>query len=84
MGAEVEEIDYFEVLAAARRLFDILASIAISADHLGMRADAGKLMLGNTAHIDHLYCVLTRYTGLTLPELEKTIAHLAHPPGQAN
>ena len=66
----VEAIEYFEVAAAARRLFSILASLSAGAEALGMRAGAEAHMRSNLRHLESVYTLLCYRTGLVLPEVE--------------
>ncbi|MBN1642063.1 MAG: phosphotransferase family protein [Anaerolineae bacterium] len=74
-GHEVEQIDYFEVMACARRLFSILVSLGAGAETLGMRPGA-EAMMKNRAHIASVYDWLCARTALRIPEVEGLLSAL--------
>lgn len=69
-GAEVEEIEYFEVIACIKRLASIAITLAGNAEKLGMRADAEGKIRGNLGPVRQVYDQLLNLTGIEVPEVE--------------
>ncbi|MFX0113788.1 MAG: phosphotransferase family protein [Candidatus Hodarchaeota archaeon] len=78
-GRKVEQIEFFEVTAALRRLSDLLISLAptAGADTLGMRPEALDMMKQDAFHYKNVYSLLKEKTGLDLPELESVLSALS-------
>jgi len=74
-GRRVDQIEYFEVIACLRRLFDILASLSVGADKMGMRPGA-EAMMKNVSHIESVYALLRERTGLAIVEVEQLLSTL--------
>ncbi len=72
----VENIGYFDVIAALRRLFDLSASLGSGAESLGMRPETVEIMRRQRDHYQQVYALLQSITGLTLPEIERLIEGL--------
>jgi len=68
-GDEVEDIEYFEVFAAARRLFSISISLSLGPEKLGMRPGATEMMKRGD-HIKHVIEVLRDRSGITFRGLD--------------
>ncbi len=76
-GAVVEQLCYFEVVAACRRFCDVLVSLRSGADMLGMRAGAEALMRQQGEHLRGVYALLwDRTGGIAIPEIEKLLEEL--------
>jgi len=75
-GTRVNDIEYFEVLAAARRLISIASSFSVGAESLGMRPEAVEIMKGSKEHLTKVYRRLSEGTGIRLPELEEILVNL--------
>jgi aminoglycoside phosphotransferase (APT) family kinase protein len=75
-GARIMDIEYFEVLAAARRLISIASSFSVGAESLGMRPEAVEMMKGSKKHLTEVYRRLSEGTGVRLPEFEEILARL--------
>ena len=73
-GQPVEQIEYFEVIAALRRLLSLAVSLTSGAASAGMRPEAAAIMRGQTGHFRAVYAILQKHTGLRLPEIEALIA----------
>jgi aminoglycoside phosphotransferase (APT) family kinase protein len=69
-GQLVEALDVFEVTACARRLYDVLGSIALGADTFGMRTEAVKLMQAQIDHLKIVYYLFVERTGIRIQEIE--------------
>ena len=63
-GNKVEDIEFFEALAAARRLFSIYISLSLGPEKLGMRPEAVEMMKQGD-HINSVIKVLCDRTGIT-------------------
>lgn len=77
LGQDVEQIEYFEVLATLRRLYDVTSSFDKGADELGMRPEALELMRGTVGHIVRVKDRLEDLTEITIPEIEQFIQKLS-------
>jgi aminoglycoside phosphotransferase (APT) family kinase protein len=73
VGHNIEELDYFEVLAILRRLFDVSVSLGEGATELGMREDAVEMMKAQMGHIRVVYDLLGELTDITIPEIDAWI-----------
>lgn len=74
----VEQLGYFEVRAAYRRLFDMLVSLGSGADMLGMRPGTEELMRRQGAHFRRVYTLLQERTdGVAIPEIERLLEELS-------
>jgi aminoglycoside phosphotransferase (APT) family kinase protein len=72
-GATVKDIDYFEVLAILRRLFDVSVSLNSGATSRGMRDGAIELMKEQMGHVSVVYELLGELTGIRIPKVEDWI-----------
>lgn len=68
-GNEVDDIEYFEVFAAARRLFSISVSLSVGPEKLGMRPGATEMMKRGD-HIKNVIKVLRDRSGITFRGLD--------------
>jgi aminoglycoside phosphotransferase (APT) family kinase protein len=66
-GAPVEDLPYFEAIAATRRLGDIYISVRYGAEAMGMRPGAEALMSGENRHAQAAHQLLRERTGLSVP-----------------
>ncbi|TET11075.1 MAG: hypothetical protein E3J86_03840 [Candidatus Thorarchaeota archaeon] len=73
VGHDIEEIEYFEVFAILRRLFDVSVSLDEGATELGMREDAVEMMKEQMGHVRVVYNLLGVLTDITIPEIETWI-----------
>lgn len=76
-GHPIEQIEYFEVMAILRRLFDISVSLSSGAAQMGMRPGAEALMKQNAEPIKNVYERLGELTGIATPEIAHFIATLS-------
>ena len=76
-GARVDQIELFEVLACARRLFDVTVSLSEGAERLGMRPEAAALMRQQREPLQRVYDLLRVRTGLRLAAVEAALASLS-------
>jgi aminoglycoside phosphotransferase (APT) family kinase protein len=75
-GQPVEQIEFFEVIASASRLFDLYVSLSAGAATLGMRPETAALMRQKGEHFQAVYALLQERTGVRLPEIEQILANL--------
>lgn len=66
-GVELDQLEYFDVLAALRRLLNTSISASHGAESLGMRPGAEALMQQNRDHLRAVYGLLVERTGIELP-----------------
>jgi aminoglycoside phosphotransferase (APT) family kinase protein len=72
-GAPAEQMEYFEVMACARRLFSIVVTLSAGASKLGMREGAAEMIKSNMEHIEYIYRLLGDLTGVKITEVERFI-----------
>jgi aminoglycoside phosphotransferase (APT) family kinase protein len=75
-GEAVEQIEYFEVCACARRLFDLSISLSAGAEKMGMRAEAIQNMQSQAIPARRVYQMLQDHTGVRVEEFEGMLAKL--------
>jgi len=73
---EVEDIEFFEVMAILRRLTDLTVSLRSGAEEMGMRPGAVEMMRAAKGHIQGVYDLLIARTGIRLPEFEDLLESL--------
>lgn len=76
IGQKVEQFEYFEVMAALRRLISIVGSLSAGSDKLGMRPEAVESMKKNAIHIKNVYEVICDRTEIEIPKVERLISTL--------
>jgi aminoglycoside phosphotransferase (APT) family kinase protein len=69
----VENIEYFDVIAALRRLFDLAVSLSSGVESLGMRPETVAIMRQQQDRYQQVYDLLCKYTGLRIPEIERLL-----------
>ncbi|MFW9958012.1 MAG: phosphotransferase family protein [Candidatus Odinarchaeota archaeon] len=72
----VEQIEFFEVTAILRRLFDISTSLSLGADELGMRPDAVEMIKSRVDHIKGVRDRLEDLTGIIIPKIDLLVDEL--------
>ena len=77
VGYKVEQIEYFDVMACCRRLFEISVSLTAGADKLGARPEAVISMKQDVAHIRRVYALMYDRTAVAVPEVETLISTLS-------
>jgi aminoglycoside phosphotransferase (APT) family kinase protein len=70
-GEAVEGLDWFEVVACARRLSDVAISLSAGAEQRGMRAGATDMMRAQLGAVRHAAQRLELRTGLRAPGVER-------------
>ncbi len=75
-GTKVQVIEYFETLAAAKRLLTVAISFSVGSEKLGLRPEALEMMKGSKGHLTEVYRRLREGTGVRLPEFEAILEGL--------
>ena len=76
-GESVDQIEFFEVYACLRRLFEISRSIKLGADELGMRPEAVQMMKESVPHIINVRNRLKDLTGIVIHSVDVMIEELS-------
>jgi hypothetical protein len=74
-GHRVDQIEYIDVIACARRLFGILVSLSVGAAKASLRPGAEE-MIKNAAHIEYVCALLRERSGITIAEVERLLSAL--------
>ncbi|MHA2141760.1 MAG: phosphotransferase family protein [Candidatus Thorarchaeota archaeon] len=69
----VEDLEFFEVLGALRRLTDILVSLGADSESIGLREGAAELIREQLTQNVALLDIVRNHTGLELPIIRKII-----------
>ena len=72
-GSRVKQVEIFEVIACLRRLTDILVSVQVGPEKLGMRPGAADLMKQQAGPLQKVYDLLLSHTAIRIPEIESLI-----------
>ena len=72
-GWSVEGVEYFETLAAARRLFSMLMILGGEGASLGLDPRAASQIQANLGHFAGVYTLLLGRTGITVPSAERIL-----------
>ncbi|HEY0323206.1 MAG TPA: phosphotransferase family protein [Pyrinomonadaceae bacterium] len=75
-GAVVEQLEFFEVFACARRLFSTAVSLSGGAERLGLRPSAARMMKYNRVKFERVYNLLRQRTGIRIAETERMLSSL--------
>lgn len=73
-GRQIEQIEYFEVFACAKRLLSIVFSMTLGPEKLGMRPEAVDLMKDQMSAIRKVYNLLQERTDMEIPEVEEMLS----------
>ncbi len=68
-GSQVEQLDFFEVASALKRLGSVMASITVGADQMGMRPDASAAMRRDFPMLRRVYDLMVDRCGVQVPEV---------------
>ncbi|MHA2021574.1 MAG: phosphotransferase family protein [Candidatus Thorarchaeota archaeon] len=71
---KAEDIHFFEVLGALRRLTDILVSLDVDSEEIGLREGAAEVIREQLAQNMTLLDIVKNHTGLDLPEIRELMA----------
>lgn len=69
-GRILNNLDYFEVASAIRRLADMFTSFKDGAESRGMRPGAEEQMRAQIGHYRRIYIRMEELTGIDSPEIE--------------
>jgi aminoglycoside phosphotransferase (APT) family kinase protein len=72
-GRRVEQVEVFEVIACLRRMIDILVSVRMGPEKLGMRPGVEALMKQQAGPLQKVYDLQLRHTGIRIAEIESLI-----------
>jgi aminoglycoside phosphotransferase (APT) family kinase protein len=72
-GATVNDLEFFEVAACARRLADILVSLRDGPGRMGMRTEAAAMMMGQRGHIEVANRLLEHRTGMRIADADHVL-----------
>jgi aminoglycoside phosphotransferase (APT) family kinase protein len=75
-GRETRDIEFFDVIASARRLLSVAASMSAGAEQMGMRPGAEEQMRESSGHLRKVYKLLRERTGIQLPQVEEFLDSL--------
>jgi aminoglycoside phosphotransferase (APT) family kinase protein len=70
-GSQVEQLDYFDVANAVKRLGSVMISFSAGATKIGMRPDAIAAMRREFHALKWVYNLILARTGIVLPEVER-------------
>jgi hypothetical protein len=68
---KVNDIHFFEVVGALRRLTDILVSLGADSEDIGLRSGAAEMIRDQLDYNMTLLDIVRNHTGLELPEVRK-------------
>lgn len=72
-GRSVSDIEFFEVMAIFRRMYDVSVSLVLGADERGMRPGAQEMMRQDSEHLHRVHDLLRERTGLVIREFEELL-----------
>ena len=72
-GMEVADIEYFEVMAAARRIIDFATTMEGDVDSVGLKPEVVEMMKESKEHYRKVHDVLTARTGIRLDEFAEAL-----------
>ena len=73
-GAQVEQLEYFDVAACTKRLASVYFSLSLGPEKLGMRPDAVAMMKQHMEAHQKVYDLLLERTGIRIAEVERLLA----------
>ena len=72
-GAQVEQLEYFDVAACFKRLASVYFSLSLGPEKLGMRPDAVAMMRQQMGAHKRVYDLLLERTGIRIAEVERLL-----------
>jgi len=72
-GSEVEDIEYFEILAAARRIMDILIFFKQSPETAGIREETIQQIKETVFHLEYIASFVKDKTSISIPIFDELI-----------
>ena len=73
LGGKLERLKYFEVMAAARRITDLI-KVTADSDSVGLKPEVLEMMRKSKDHFNKVHGFLEERTGIRLTELDELIA----------
>jgi len=70
-GVTLEDVDFFDAVACFRRLFSVLASLAVGAEKMGMRSGAEEMMRRHSRPLRYVYERWLALTAAPITEAEE-------------
>ena len=67
-GQEIADLEYFEVIAATRRIIDFASTMVGDIDSIGLKPEVVEMMKESKEHFQRVHDVLTERAGITLDE----------------
>ena len=72
-GSEVEDINFFEILAATRRIMDILLFFKQSPETAGIREETIQQIKETVFHLENIASFVKNKTGISIPKFDNLI-----------
>jgi aminoglycoside phosphotransferase (APT) family kinase protein len=72
-GEEVADLEFFEVIAATRRIIDFALTVGGDIDSIGLKPEVVEMMKESKEHFQRVHDVLTERTGITLDEFVEAL-----------
>jgi len=72
-GRGVEDVEYFEVMAATRRVIDFATTMEGGADSVGLKPEVVEMMKASKEHYRRVHDLLTARTGIRLGEFAEIL-----------
>lgn len=75
-GGDIVDVEYFEVMAATRRIIDFAASMRDGVDSVGLKPEVVEMMKASKGHYEAVHELLTARTDIRLKEFAETLSSL--------
>ncbi len=76
LGSEVEDIEYFEIFAATRRIMDMFMFFGQDAKEVGIREDALQQIKESVSHLEYISSLVKEVTNISIPRFDDLIQSL--------
>ena len=76
LGSKVEDIEYFEILAATRRIMDMVNFFGHSPEEAGIRNEALEQIKETVFHLEYISSFVKEVTGISIPIFDDLIQSL--------
>ena len=70
-GSQVEQLEFFDVANAIKRLGSVMISFSAGAEQMGMRSDAIDAMRRDFPSLRLVYDLMRKQSGIPIPEIER-------------
>ncbi|MHA1211356.1 MAG: phosphotransferase, partial [Candidatus Heimdallarchaeota archaeon] len=70
---QIEDIDFFEVVAILRRLSDILIVFNSNAENAGLHDGVAKMIKETISHVENLNSYLEELSGISIPAIDALV-----------